>query len=214
LRYAGISAAARKEYLKAADGYEQAFLRCLHPDLNFHRAVAYVTVPAHIHRMRALGLAKIGQLDEAKAEAQRARAALPGSVDLALDLVPIFDEHKRKKDADELFGDVFGVYESVIRDYPKHSAAYNQAAWLSACCRRRLDIGLDYARKAVALSPKTAGYHDTLAEVLFQMGKKDEAVAAQKHAVALAPSRVYFRKQLKRIEAGDPKAARPEEEEE
>ena len=101
----------------------------------------------------------------------------------------------------------------MIRDFPKHPAAYNQAAWLSACCRRRLDRGLELARKAVALSPKTAAYHDTLAEVLFQLGKKAEAVAAQKRAVALSPARVYFRKQLKRIEAGDPKAPRPDEDE-
>jgi hypothetical protein len=214
LRYAGIDAAARKEYLKAADGYEQAFLRCLHPDLNFQRFIAYVTVPAHIHRMRALGLAKAGQLDEAKIEAQRARAALPGSVDLVLEMVPVFDGQKRNKDADELFAGVFAVYESIIRDFPKHATAYNQAAWMAACCRRSLDKGLNYARKAVELSPKTAGYHDTLAEVLFQLGKKDEAIAAQKQAVALAPSRAYFRKQLKRMEAGDPRVARPDEDEE
>jgi tetratricopeptide (TPR) repeat protein len=214
LRQAGIDAAARKEYLKAADGYEQAFLRCLHPELKFQRPIAYVTVPAHIHRMRAMGLAKARQWDEARTQAHRALAALPGSVDLALELVPILDENKRKKDADELFRAVFAVYESVIRDYPKYAAAYNQAAWLSACCRRSLDKGLTFARKAVELSPKTAAYHDTLAEVLFQLGKKDEAIAVQKKAIALSPARVYFRKQLKRIEAGDPKAARPDEEEE
>jgi tetratricopeptide (TPR) repeat protein len=214
LRYGGIAAATRKDYFKAADGYEQAFLRCLNPGLNFLRPIAYVTVPAHIHRMRALALAKAGQLDEAKTETLRALAALPGSVDVALDLMPIFEEKRRTKDADELFQGVFAVYEKVIRDFPKHATAYNQAAWLSACCRRSLDKGLSYARKAVELSPKTAAYHDTLAEVLFQLGKKAEAVAAQKRAVALSPARVYFRKQLKRIEAGDPKAARPDEDEE
>jgi hypothetical protein len=214
LRYEGIDAATRKDYLKAADGYEQAFLRCLNPDLNFRRPIAYVTVPAQIHHMRALGLAKAGRLDEAITETLRARAALPGSVDLALDLVPLFEEKKRQKDADELFQSVFAVYEGVIRDFPKHAMAYNQAAWLSACCRRHLDKGQSFARKAVELSPKTAAYHDTLAEVLFQLGKKDEALAAQKKAVELSPARVYFRKQLKRIEAGDPKAPRPDEDEE
>jgi predicted Zn-dependent protease len=214
LRYAGIYAAARKDYLKAADGYEQAFLRCLHPDLNFQRSVAYVTVPAHIHRMRALGLVKAGRLDEAKTEVNHARAALPGNVDLALDMVPVFDEHKRGKDGDDLFASVFAVYETLIRDFPNHATSYNQAGWLAACCRRNLDRGLTFARKAVALSPKTPAYRDTLAEVLFQLGKKDEAIAEQKQAIALSPARVYFRKQLKRIEAGDPKAARPDDEEE
>ena len=89
----------------------------------------------------------------------------------------------------------------------------NQAAWLSACCRRDLDRALADARKAVELAPDSAGYHDTLAEVLFQLGKKDEAAAEQKKAIALSPAREYFKKQLKRIQAGDPRAPRPEEEE-
>ncbi len=214
LRYAGIDAAAHKDYLRAANGYEQAFLRCLHPALNFQRPVAYVTVPAHIHRMRALGLAKAGRLDEARTQTLLARAALPGSVDLALDMIPIFEEQKRKKDADELFSSVFAIYENVIRDFPKNATAYNQAAWLAACSRRSLDKALGYARHAVELAPQTAGYHDTLAEVLFQLGKKDEAVAVQKRAVSLVPTRAYYRKQLKRMEAGDPRVPRPDEDEE
>ena len=87
----------------------------------------------------------------------------------------------------------------------------NQLAWLSACCKRDLEKGLAHARQAVALSADSSAYHDTLAEVLFQLGKKDEAVKAQKKAIELAPRRAYFRKQLKRIEAGDPKAPLPVE---
>jgi predicted Zn-dependent protease len=214
LRAAAIAAATRKKYRAAADGYEQAFLRCLQPNLNFARAIAYVTVPAHIHRMRAEGLALAGNLDEAKAEALRSRIALPGNVELALRLVPLLDQKKRKKDADELFGATIEVYDALLVDHPKHAWAYNQAAWLSACCRRNLDKALAYARKAVALAPRAAGYQDTLAEVLFQLGKKDEAVAVQKKVVDLDPKREYFRKQLKRIQAGDPKAPRPDEGEE
>jgi tetratricopeptide (TPR) repeat protein len=212
LRAGAIEAAARKDLLKAADGYEQAFLRCLHPDLNFARYTAYVTVPGHIHRTRAEGLARAGRFDEAKIEASRANKALPGNVDLAIALVPILEQSRRTKDAGELFAATFALYEGLLREYPRHAWAYNQAAWLSACCKRKLDVGLTFARKAVTLAPKMAGYHDTLAEVLFQLGKKDEAIAAQKKAIELEPKRAYFQKQLKRIEAGDPKAPRPQEE--
>jgi tetratricopeptide (TPR) repeat protein len=213
MRAGAIAATARKHYLDAADGYEQAFLRCLNPTLNFARPAAYVTVPAHIHGLRARGLALAGRLDEAKTEALRAHAALPGSAEPALELVPLFDQKKRTKDADELFRSTLEVFEGLMRDYPRSAWVHNQAAWLSACCRRDLEKGLTYARKAVSLSPNSAGYIDTLAELLFQLGKKDEAIAAQKKAIALDPKRAYFRKQLKRIEAGDPKAPRPDEEE-
>jgi tetratricopeptide (TPR) repeat protein len=213
LRAAGIDAAGRKDWLKAADGYEQTFLRCLQPGMNFARPAAYVTVPAHINLIRARGLVAAGRLDEALVESERGRASLPGSVDLAMYLVPELDRRGRKKDALALYREVRGRYEVVLGEYPRCAWACNQAAWLSACCRRDLEKGLVHARKAIELTPDSAAYHDTLAEVLFQSGKKDEAIAAQKKAIALQPKREYFRKQLKRLETGDPKMPRPEEEE-
>jgi tetratricopeptide (TPR) repeat protein len=212
-RAAAIDASARKDYLKAADGYEQAFLRCLQPGMNFARAAAYVTVPGFLSVLRARGLAAKGMLDEAIAEAERARACQPASVDLAMYLVPELERRGRKKEADALYRAVLAEHEAVIRDWPKCAWARNQAAWLAACCRRDLEPALAHARKAVELAPESAGYHDTLAEVLFQLGKKDEAIAAEKKAIALSPAREYYKKQLKRLEAGDPKVPRPEEDE-
>jgi tetratricopeptide (TPR) repeat protein len=123
--------------------------------------------------------------------------------------VPELEKRGRKKEAVALFEQTLKVYEEVCRDYPRAASAHNSYAWVSACCRRNLDKALEHARKAVELNPKSAGAHDTLAEVYFQLGKKDLAVATQKKAVALEPKRAYFRKQLKRLEAGDPKAPRP-----
>jgi Flp pilus assembly protein TadD len=85
---------------------------------------------------------------------------------------------------------------------------------LSACCGRNLDGALEHARKAVELAPDNAGYIDTLAEVYFQRGDKDKAVAAQRKAVELDPKKSYNRKKLARIEAGDPSKPRPPEDSE
>ena len=89
--------------------------------------------------------------------------------------------------------------------------AHNSAAWMSACCRRNLDKALEHARKAVELTPSNAGNLDTLAEVHFQRGEKDRAIALQKRVIVLDPKKAYFRKQLRRIEVGDPSAERPSE---
>jgi tetratricopeptide (TPR) repeat protein len=64
-------------------------------------------------------------------------------------------------------------------------------------------------KKAVELAPTNAGYLDTLAEVHFQRGDKEKAVALQKRAIELNPKKAYYQKQLKRMEAGDPAAALP-----
>jgi tetratricopeptide (TPR) repeat protein len=209
-RYAGLDLV-KQDPLKAADEFEKSFLRVLQPDLNFGRNVAYVTVPAYLFRVRAVGLAKAGKYDDALHEAKRCRSVQPGDVDLARQLIPLLEAGKRKKDADELYKATKAVYEAIVKDHPKSALAHNQLGWLAATCRRDLDNGLTSARKAVELAPENAGHYDTLAEVLFQLGKKNEAIAAQKKAIKLEPKRSEFARQLKRIEAGDPKAPREEE---
>jgi tetratricopeptide (TPR) repeat protein len=75
--------------------------------------------------------------------------------------------------------------------------------------RRDLDAALDHATQATKLAPDNPGYLDTLAEIHFQRGDKDKAIAALKKCIAMDPKRTYFTKQLKRFEAGDPKAELP-----
>jgi hypothetical protein len=214
LRSLAIDAGTRKEYLAAALGYEQAMLRVLRPTVNFVQSAAYVSVPGLVHRLRARGLVAAGKIDEALREAALCQAILPGSIDLAIALVPELEKRGRKKEAAKLYAEARAVYDEMCRDHPKAAWAHNSAAWLAACCRRDLKDGLAHALAAVKLSPKSAAYHDTLAEVYFQLGKKDLAVSHQKKAIALDPKKVYFRKQLERIEAGNPAAPRPVEEDE
>jgi tetratricopeptide (TPR) repeat protein len=211
LRRLALAAVARKEYFKAADGFEQSMLRCLHLYTNFVQNGAYAAVPSQVHQLRATGLLAAGKLDEASKHIDMALDYSPGNVDLPIKLVPELERRGHKKEATALFERSFGAYDKVCRDYPRCSWAHNSAAWLCACCRRNLDKGLEHSKKAVELAPDNAGYLDTLAEIHFQRGDKDKAVALQKRAIELDPKKPYFRKQLKRLEAGDPSAERPPE---
>jgi tetratricopeptide (TPR) repeat protein len=211
LRHFAITALARKEYLAAAEAQEQSMLRCLKRDIGFVQPGAYVAVPALIHRLRAEGMLAAGKQEAARKEIDLAREGLPGNLDLAIEMVPDLEKRGLKKDADALFKDTLGVYEKACKDYPRCGWLHNSAAWLSACCRRNLDGALAHAQKAVELAPKSASHLDTLAEVLFQRGEKDKAIAAQKKVIELDPKKAYYRKQLRRIEAGDLTAPRPAE---
>ena len=75
------------------------------------------------------------------------------------------------------------------------------------------DLETLFGLKATELAPASAGNFDTLAEVCFQRGDKDKALAAEKKAIELDPNKAYFRKQVQRFEAGDPAAERPPESE-
>jgi predicted Zn-dependent protease len=211
MRQVALAAMRRKDYLAAAQGQERSMLVCLKSSVGYARPAAYLWVPALVHRLRAEGYVAAGKFDEARRETDLCWAALPGDAFVPTEVVPMYDKAGRKKEATELFEKYLKVQEKLCETYPNYSSGHNAVAWLSACCHRNLESAEVHARKAVELSPDNAGVLDTLAEVQFQRGHKDEAIATQKKAVALEPKRAYFRKQLKRIKAGDPAADRPSE---
>ncbi len=214
MRQLGLEALENKDYAAAADGQERAMLRCLGGGVNYMQPVANLGVPAFVHRLRARGYTAAGKFDEAKREAGLGLADLPGDSFFPIELVPAWDKAGHKKEAAELYERCLAVQEKLCDAYPNCAWGHNSAAWISVCCRRDLDKAEEHALKAVALSPTSAGDLDTLAEIYFQRGEKDKAIAAQKKAIELAPTRPYFRKQLRRIEAGDPNAPRPPEDDE
>jgi tetratricopeptide (TPR) repeat protein len=209
LREFALDAAAHRDYARAADLHEMSMLRCLDARVAFQESGAYVAVPAAIHRYRALGLLKAGRLDEARKEMALCAAAMPGDVDLPCGAVPMLERLGHKSEADDLFGRTRAIHEKLCQEYPNSAREHNSLAWLSACCRRDLDQGLQHAQKSVALTPDSASVHDTLGEIQFQRGDKDKALAEAKRSIELAPKSPYYRRQLKRIEAGDPRAELP-----
>jgi tetratricopeptide (TPR) repeat protein len=205
------SAAARKDYFHAAQAYEQTMFSDL-SEVGVHFGlVGTVRMSSEIHRLRACGFLVAGKAAEASRDIELALTAQPGNMDVAVTLVPELERRGRKKEADTLFDRCLEPHEKTCRDYPHCAESHNSAAWMSACCRRYLDKALAHSQKAVELAPAYAGYLDTLAEVHFQRGDKDKAIAAEKHAIELDPKKPYYRKQLKRLEAGDPTAERPPE---
>ena len=211
-RRIALAALGRRDYAAAVAGHDKAMLRVLRSYIKFIQSQAYVAVPSAIAKLRAAALMKAGKTSEALAEARLALEIMPGNIDAAILLVPDLEKQGHKKEADDLFEQALKVQESMCREYPNCASAHNQLAWLRVCCRRDLDKALDHALKATKLTPESPGNHDTLGEVYFQRGDKEKALAVQKRVIELDPDRAYFRKQLKRIEAGDPKADRAVEE--
>ena len=53
------------------------------------------------------------------------------------------------------------------------------------------------------MAPEEAAYHDTLAEVRFQRGEREAAVAAATRAAELAPANKLFAARLKHFQNDD-----------
>jgi Tfp pilus assembly protein PilF len=208
---AGEEALSRGDFRQAAIGSERVMMTVLETGLSFVKERAYLFVPYSLHRQRARALLAAGRADDAAKEVDLALAFLPGDIELAIQLVPAFQQAGRKPQADGLFDKVFAVHAGLCKDYPRSGWCHNNLAWLAARCRRHLDEGLEHSSRAVELDPHNAGHLDTLAEVHFQRGDKGKALELMKKCVELEPKNDYFRKQLRRFEAGDPSADVPAE---
>lgn len=201
----------KKSFEKAADGYELAMLRCMTPFVSFTQSQAYVNVPSLIARLRCRSAIENGDFDKVDSFAAKAFDLQPGEVELPILVYQPLIAKGKKELADRIFASAKKTIQKVGDDYPNCAWAHNSAAWLSACCKSDLIWGLNQAEMAVKLDGKSAAHLDTLAEVLFQLKRQKEAVEAQTKAVALEPTKIYYKKQLKRIQNGDPSADRPEE---
>lgn len=211
LSFQARDAGARKDFARAADGYERLIASLLASDFSFVENSAYLTVPATAHAYRARAALAAGKFDAVRAEADACLNLTPGNLDLAILLIPELTRNGRSADADALYARAAGPYAELCKDHPTSAFAHNSAAWLAAVCRRDLDAALDHARKATTLAPAHAGYRDTLAEVHFQRGDRAKAIELIRECQKLEPKNNYFGKQLRRFESGDPGAPPPPE---
>ncbi len=194
----------KKDYFRAAACKERGRLPCLETSRAMVPVTAYLRLTRRVHLAAARGHLAAGSVDQAVAEADICMRALPGDVDLAIELAEKLDRLGARRQADRIFARVFDHLRKACRRFPNAAGHHNQTAWLAARCRRRLDQALRLASRAVQLKPDNPAYIDTLAEVHFQRGSTPEAVRLMKRCMQLRPTYAYFQEQLKRFRAGDP----------
>ena len=192
-----------KEPRRAAECWEALLLHVLNANSGFVEMEGYLTLPHVIHKVRAKAALAEGKTDEMLAELARCDKLLPGDVRLIVELVPKLDQAGQRDAADLLFAQAFGVHHGVCDEFATSATYLNNTAWLAARSQRKLDEALELANKALALAPAEAAYHDTLAEVHFQRGDREAAVAAAKKALELAPANVLFAQRLKHFETSE-----------
>ncbi len=98
------------------------------------------------------------------------------------------------------------VGETLVRTLARDDAeasSLNALAWYCATADMYLDESLEAARRAVKLEPENTAILDTLAEVLFRFGRKEEAIEVIDRAIAIDAGDEYLKSQKKRFEGGE-----------
>ena len=167
----------------------------------------YVQFSASAHSARARELLRAGKTAEALEELHRGEAVQPANLQLSLDCDAELRKHGAAGEADALYRRMLEQHEALCRDFPRSGTYHNDLAWLAANLDRDLDKALAHAQLAVELEPQSAGILDTLAEVHFRRGNRNEAVRLAKRCLEMDPDGAHFKKQLARFE-GSPATAK------
>jgi uncharacterized Ntn-hydrolase superfamily protein len=88
----------------------------------------------------------------------------------------------------------------TLADKNAGAGTLNALAWYCATADMYLEESLEAAKRAVAQEPGSTAILDTLAEVYFRMGRKDDAVATIDRAIAIDPNDNYLRTQRERFQ--------------
>lgn len=181
---------------EAAHAWQQQLLHVLNASGSFPEMDHYLRFVHQIHKARGVAAAKAGRREEAAAEFAVCERVLPGDVNLAVDVAPLLDQQGMQDLAAMLVERGVASLKTTLEDFPKSATNWNNAAWVLARGQRQLDQALQMAEKAVELSPNESSYQDTLAEVHFQRGDREAAVAAATRAAELLPFSPLFAKRL------------------
>ena len=89
--------------------------------------------------------------------------------------------------------------QSVIKRFPGSHNTRNSAAWLAARAARKLDAAQSDAEKALAICPDQGAYLDTMAEIQFAKGHREDAIKWSERAIKSRPTDSALHRQLLRF---------------
>ncbi len=176
---------AEKEPLAAAQHWEQLRYHLLKPTTNLIEQNGYLDLALSLYRTRARGLLAKGDHQGALADLALSQQLLPGHIKLVEEFTPLLRQAGLEQEADKLFENTFQTYAAAVKQFPNSAALHNQAAWTAAIAGRRLDEALTLGNEAVKLAPESASYIDTLAEVYFARGDREQALVWARKAAAV-----------------------------
>ena len=165
---------------------------------DYYRSEAYLTLPLDVRRW-ALEAA-IARRDDvaARVHMERILKLDPLDIDSAERLLPELRKAGMDALADEAFARIMDRGIAHAAAFPFDATSCNNVAWVAAMNGQRLDDGLALSERAVYLEPDSAIYRDTLAEVLFQLGRKKEALEVEESCVLDDPSQWHLHQQIQK----------------
>jgi tetratricopeptide (TPR) repeat protein len=114
------------------------------------------------------------------------------SEDLLFDKAILLEKQKK-------YDETINILENLVKNNPNNASYLNFLGYLYADLNKNIKVAYEYISKALKLEPENPAYLDSMAWVLYRMGKYEDAYFYQKKAIKKTPNEEEMKKHLKAI---------------
>lgn len=164
---------------------------------------AYVSLPSYVHRRMIRNAVREKDVPEIKREVDRLLALDPMDIDFGEKVLESMREQGLQELANDILERIYQAGNEHLQNFPLDRGMANNLAWVMALSDFRLNEALAFSKRAVYYEPDSTVYRDTLAEILFRLGRTDEAIAIERACLLDDPSEWHVHEQIRRFESGD-----------
>ena len=162
----------------------------------------------------AAALSRLKRYDEALKKYEDLMKLAPEVPDFLTGYGDVLMNLGKKDEADAQFKKAIELYkkgiEKEVADKEDTATNLNNLAWFYATHKRDIEEGIKLSKRSLELRPDEAAYMDTIAELYFLSGQKDEAIKYIKQAIEKNPTHLlYYQQQLDKFEGKTPKKEEP-----
>ncbi len=175
---------------------------------------AYVSLPIYVHRRIATAGIKQKNEELVKEQIDSLLKLYPVDIDFAEKMLEPMREAGMTSLAQSTLDQIYQAGRDHLQRFPHNVGMLNNLAWVMSLSDYQLDEALRYAQRAVRGEPDSTVYRDTLAEILFRLNRKDEAIAIEQACLLDDPAEWHVHQQIERFRTKSPKdkVAQPESE--
>lgn len=174
-----------------------------------YRPGAYITLPLYVRRWAIEAAIEQKYTDVVQHHLERILKLDPLDIDFAERLLPEMRKAGMDELADQALNEIVDRGLDYTEAFPFDAMSANNLAWVAAMNQSRLIDALELAQRAVYAEPDSAIYRDTLAEVLFLLDRKTEALQIEQACLLDDPSQWHLHEQVKKYQQAVDSAASP-----
>ncbi len=171
-------------------------------DSRGYLARAYVALPLMIQEWRLQAAVSAKDRDTAVESVQRILELDPLDISFSEEQLPLMRMAGMEQIADTVLDQIVDAGVDHAERFSYDAMTCNNVAWVAAKNQRRLNDALDLATLAVRAEPESTTYRDTLAEILFLLGRKEEALQIEQACLLDDPGQWHLHEQIKKFANG------------